>query len=644
MGAKFSKKKKSYCLGAGKDGESTETTEVEQKGTETQNGQKDAVAPKEETPQPDKPVGNGTSEEQKPQVEKQSDPETKQDEPTKDEQNAISMPENNLESNKAEAEETPQEKTESNCSSAVQEHSSEVAKDDRSNLTQKAPPSHEPEKTEEEQLNKNLDSSSDPPCDAVAEPEVKQSSVEKHQVIVQPVDHLQEATVKEAAEEHPPASQLTAEKENQLVTDIDPIPENTVPLPEEVPEVVVTIADNNEKVTTPVIMTESSPMQMQTPNVAEISKLEEESKQSLEGQSPLPEHEIPEPVQTPQPIAQTEKPDELPVLATPEPVAEQLVPLVDPVSEEIESLEHPQAHMPLTTEPATEKELVDLEATPQELKSVAEPENPDHVAEPVTSEGLQQSQTETGKVCENETKQSVQEDEQPQPKTSEVPEQPAHDEVNTANQESSTFGNKESEVLCSQSSDVSSNDKPELISPKQEICTEIPSEVSPLQTLQDSAAELPVPLEPNAHGMKLEDQSSDKHSVEQEKCVEEENKAEVDVVQETLNQEPIDGNHTASSPTAVQDTISDPSTADVSGSAPLPIIEDKIESHVTLAEESVDEKIPSDVQIVDKHVTLNGLPSKEEIKVKENLENGSNHAISELNGQNEKHEIEVCNE
>ncbi|OCT82325.1 hypothetical protein XELAEV_18024849mg [Xenopus laevis] len=612
MGAKFSKKKKSYCLGAGKDGESTETTEVEQKETETQSEQKDA-------PQPDKPVGNGTSEEQKPQVEKQSDIETKPDEPSKDEQNAGPVPDNNLgnnlESNRAEPVETPQEKTESNCSSSVQGQSSEVAKVDRSNITQKAPPSLEPEKTEKEQPNKNLDLSSDPPCAAVAEPEVKQSSGVEQQAIVQQVEHLQEATVKEADEELQPASTLTVEKENQLVTE-STISENDVPLSEEVLEVVTnTQTDIHDKVTAPVIMPEPS-ITKSTSKVAEICKSEEESKQSLEGQSPLPEHEIPEPVQIPPPNAAAEEHKELPVLASPEPVAEQLVPLADTVNTEIESLEHPQAYMPLTIEPANEKEAVDPESAPQELESVAGPEDPDHVAEPVTSEVLQQSQSETDKVCENETKQVAQEDEQQQPKTSEVPEQPAHDKKTNANQVSSTFDNKESEVLCSRASDIVSNDPPKLTSAEQETCTEIPSEVTPLQTLQDSAAELSIRLEPNAHDKKLEDQSSDKQSVvEQEKSMEEENKAVVDVVQETLSQEPTDGNHTASSPVAEQDNVSNPSTADISGSAPQSLVKDKIESHATLAEESVDEKIHSNVQIVDNHVTLNGLPSKEEIKV-----------------------------
>eukprot|EP00079_Xenopus_tropicalis_P009534 XP_002933698.1 PREDICTED: neurofilament heavy polypeptide-like [Xenopus tropicalis] len=626
MGAKFSKKKKSYCLGAGKDGESTETTEVEQKETETQSGQKDAVVPKEETPQPDKTVANGTSEEQNPQAEKQLDLETKPDEPTKDDQNAGPVSENNLESNKAETDETPQEKAESNCLSAVQEQSSEVAKGDSSSKAQTAPPSQEPEKTGEEQLNKDLVSSSDPPCAAVAEPEVIQSVSVEQQVTVQQVDHLQEATVKEAAEELPPASKLAAEEENQLVTEHS-MSENYVPLPEVVPEVVSNSeVDNKEKDTTPVFMPESSTKQIAA-NVPEIRISVEEPKQSFEDQGPLPETDIPEPVQTPQLTEEVEEPDEVPVLAASEPAAEQLVPLADTVSSETESLGHPQVHMPLTTVPAHEK---DAESAPQELKSVAEPE--DHVAEAVTSEAPQQSKSET-EVCEKETKQDAQVDDQ-QAKTSEVPEQPAHDEKNNANQESTTFDNKE-EALCPESSDVVSNEQPKLTSPEQQICTEIASEVTPLQNLQDCAAELSVPLEPNANDLESEDQSSDKHSLEQEKSVEEESKAVVDVVQETLNQEQRDSNHISSSPVDKQD---------ISGSAPQPLTEDTIENNATLAEESVHEKILADVQIVDKHVTLNGLPSKEEIKVKENVENGSNHSISDLNGQNENHEIEVCNE
>ncbi|KAM4017711.1 uncharacterized protein ACNLHF_007304 isoform 1-T2 [Anomaloglossus baeobatrachus] len=84
MGAKLSKKKKGYCLGAGKDGESTETTEVEQKETETQLGQKDAAEPNGEKTPTDQTQNNGASEEQKAQVEKNKSKEAPSGKTTKD--------------------------------------------------------------------------------------------------------------------------------------------------------------------------------------------------------------------------------------------------------------------------------------------------------------------------------------------------------------------------------------------------------------------------------------------------------------------------------------------------------------------------------------------------------------------------------
>ncbi|XP_069822136.1 probable serine/threonine-protein kinase kinX [Dendropsophus ebraccatus] len=126
MGAKLSKKKKGYCLGAGKDGESTETTEVEQKETETQVGQKDAAEPNGENPTTDLTLSNGSSEEKKAPAEKNGievpSGETTKDDLNKD-QKSESKP--SAEQKKVEEPNQEQDKHEPAKSSIVSEQSAE---------------------------------------------------------------------------------------------------------------------------------------------------------------------------------------------------------------------------------------------------------------------------------------------------------------------------------------------------------------------------------------------------------------------------------------------------------------------------------------------------------------------------------------
>uniref|UniRef100_A0A8C5MQQ5 Uncharacterized protein n=1 Tax=Leptobrachium leishanense TaxID=445787 RepID=A0A8C5MQQ5_9ANUR len=102
MGAKLTKKKKGYCLGAGKDGESTETTEVEQKETQNQDGQKDAAESNGEKPSTDQTETNGTNEGPVAEAEKQPSEEVPTGESTKDDSKVDQTPDTTCSEKKAE--------------------------------------------------------------------------------------------------------------------------------------------------------------------------------------------------------------------------------------------------------------------------------------------------------------------------------------------------------------------------------------------------------------------------------------------------------------------------------------------------------------------------------------------------------------
>ncbi|KAG8437606.1 hypothetical protein GDO86_008352 [Hymenochirus boettgeri] len=623
MGAKLSKKKKSYCLGAGKDGESTETTEVEQKPSEISSEQKEATELGEEKALPIKIESNGKSEDLNVQTEK-SDIGAKPDgTSTKDDQNQDQIPEDTDVANTPKAEETSQHKEESKCSSTIQDQSVERTKEDKCEKTQQKTQPQESEKSVAMEKKNNLDSSSDPPCASVTEPHS-----DKERVAVLQQEDSQDKDVKEAVQELSDASK--AEKDSQQVTVT--VHEEASPIPE---EKVIPEPGKNENATAPVTTPESSTMEI-VRDMIETVKSVEASVEFPKGQEKDSQIATSKYDQTTPPLIATVKPQQVSV----EVLAETLVPSIEPIiTEKAESLVESQTHKSVAEESAVVTDCFNSEKVLEQEKLVVETVISDVAKEMLDVEPPCETPLEpdliSEKMCE-ETKGEPHEDEQHLPKTTEVPEQ-------SFTVENEQCGNQEMEIVCSKSASesISHDQSPTMKTPEQEPCKEAPitkshsTEVKPLQNdPQDNPEEPLISQDLNMPDKNLEEQnaptndghSSEKHLIENKKSMEED-KPILDVVQETLNHDPIQ---------TAADLVPGSDFVEEVNNATLPS-EDNLQN--------LDEKTsPENVQIKEKPVTLNGLPNKEESKIIENLENGSNHQMNDLNGQSENHEIAVCSE
>ncbi|XP_073515267.1 uncharacterized protein [Phyllobates terribilis] len=351
MGAKLSKKKKGYCLGAGKDGESTETTEVEQKETETQLGQKDAAEPNGEKTPTDKTQNNGSSEEKRAPVEKNSmeDPSGKT---TKDDTNKDQKSEGkpNAEQKKVEEPKQEQDKPENTKSSSTsQQTAPESGKEEKSQPVEK--PQTDPEKAKE------LLAKEEPTLEAKAVTTLASSEPKRQsQSVIEP-------------------SAPVAEHEEELA--------KSVPDPETKVEV-----EKMEKEQTPVLTKDQVLEQAkkeQTPVLDSVKGAEiPEIVESLVSETVLVDPVLQEPVAEvvePEPAQKVMEPE--PELALPEAVPDVELVKPEPVTELVKSKisEEPVALVPVIkiVEPVANPELVPcsepekLSETRQETESLTEP-------------------------------------------------------------------------------------------------------------------------------------------------------------------------------------------------------------------------------------------------------------------------------
>ncbi|XP_073439442.1 uncharacterized protein [Dendrobates tinctorius] len=353
MGAKLSKKKKGYCLGAGKDGESTETTEVEQKETETQLGQKDAAEPNGEKNPTDQTMNNGASEEQKVPVEKNSTEaqsgKTTKDDTSKD-QKSEGKP--NAEQKKVKEPKPDQDKPENmESSSTSQQTAPESGKEEKSQPVEKPQTNHDKAKE----------------LAAKEEPTLEAKTVMTH----------------ESSE---------PKKQNQSVT------EPSAPTPEHKEELAKSVPDPETKVEVEKMEKEQTPLLTKAQVSEQETKAQKPVLDSVKGaemppevvESLVSETVLVDPVLQ-EPVAKVVKPEPVQKAIEPEPTGPALpetVPAVElvkpkPVTEPVESKtsEEPIPLVPVIkiVEPMANPELVPcsepekLSETRQETESLPEP-------------------------------------------------------------------------------------------------------------------------------------------------------------------------------------------------------------------------------------------------------------------------------
>ncbi|XP_063801624.1 probable serine/threonine-protein kinase kinX isoform X2 [Pseudophryne corroboree] len=633
MGAKLSKKKKGYCLGAGKDGESTETTEVEPKETETQEGQKDAAEPLGEKTPIDQTKNNGVSEEPKAQAEKRSSTEVTSGETTKENSNKDQKPENNPSTEQKQVEETNQlqnklEYVES--SSTTQEKACEGAKDEKSPSGDK--PQTDCDLKKEESVAKETQESL-----LVVEQEVP-DIIQPNQTVTQQASSAVDKKEVESKHVTEPATKVEVEKEKsqtvmpkteqvseQATKEVTQVVDSVIKpeLSEKVPEVVELLGTENVLVE-PVSVADVELVEPKLQEPVSVSDVEPKLQESVSDpklQEPLSVQDIEPKLQ--KPVLDVEPKLQEPVSvpdvepAVPEPLRKSVV--VDP-----EPLE---THLPVTELVKSESDLVTEPVEPALSESVLveqmsskQPADPVPVAEgagPVTNP---ESCPESEQVCEiKETKECPSE----QLPSNEVPD---HIEDNTENKETLGSGDQginaveiqsiSESVPAEQTSDVTSaehNTDQEAFVMQNGI-----SEDS-VQDVQANASAVQE-VEDKQKGAKEEGLVLDKQTeqVGEDDC----NDSAVVILESSKNE-------TDQTTFKATTAICDPA-------------EDKTENEETPGEERKDEKESSAPQIINKHGVGNGLPLKEEIKV--HIENGSDKDLHELNGQGEGHEIQVCNE
>ncbi|XP_075432886.1 uncharacterized protein LOC142469970 isoform X2 [Ascaphus truei] len=670
MGGKLSKKKKGYCLGAGKEGESTETTEVEQKEPEIQDGQKGAAESNGEKPQTDKTESNGASE-QKSQAKEQPGEEVTSSETTKDDSNTDQMPESCVDAKQEQAEKT-EASVEARGTSQDKKQNTEGA--ETSPAVETPQLVQEPEKIPKDELNKNLHSSSaakDSCKPTVLEPEVKESKVPEQA-------EVKESKVPEQAEVKESKVLEQAEVKESKVPEQAEVKESKVPEQAEVKESKV---PEQAEVKESKVPEQAEVKESKVPEQAEVkeSKVPEQAEvkeSKMPEQVEVKESKVPGQREAPQvndviqdSVAQAPLLSSIPVTAQdvmeskqemhPEPeqkqpVAEKKVDYLERASEPVSALdpmhlpqpmaeqapqEHVHAPEPVT-EPAAEAVVDPVVPAP-----VAEHAVPEPAAKPDASESVQAPMSET----DTEAKHVVVLLAEP-PKQTQVPEQLAQvktDEhtAGTSGIHQESGGGGQNPIATETESAGQPSNVVEVALAKQEMEKKDRIAESPPKG-QEDAAELSISKEPETPDVHLGEQSatknlnhvSDVHVPEQDvQGREADGKAKIKAGLET------EQDKTASNTDVAAEMASKSSTTELHDPAAQANSEDKILNHATPFEvdkENVSSAMP---QINDKQVVRNGLPIKEETKVKANLETGSyDHLISDLNRQNEDCEMQVC--
>ncbi|MEE6499827.1 hypothetical protein FKM82_003600 [Ascaphus truei] len=615
MGGKLSKKKKGYCLGAGKEGESTETTEVEQKEPEIQDGQKGAAESNGEKPQTDKTESNGASE-QKSQAKEQPGEEVTSSEATKDDSNTDQMPESCVDAKQEQAEKT-EASVEARGTSQDKKQNTEGA--ETSPAVETPQLVQEPEKIPKDELNKNLHSSSaakDSCKPTVLEPEVKESKVPEQAEVkeskVPEQAEVKESKVPEQAEVKESKMPEQVEVKESKVPEQAEVKESKVPGQREAPQVNDVIQDSVA----------------QAPLLSSIPVAAQDVMESKQEMHPEPEQK--------QPVAE-KKVDYLERASEPVSALDPMH-LPQPMAEQAPQ-EHVHAPEPVT-EPAAEAVVDPVVPAP-----VAEHAVPEPAAKPDASESVQAPMSET----DTEAKHVVVLLAEP-PKPTQVPEQLAQvktDEhtAGTSGIHQESRGGGQNPIATETESAGQPSNVVEVALAKQEMEKKDRIAESPPKG-QEDAAELSISKEPETPDVHLGEQSatknlnhvSDVHVPEQDvQGREADGKAKIKAGLET------EQDKTASNTDVAAEMASKSSTTELHDPAAQANSEDKIPNHATPFEvdkENVSSAMP---QINDKQVVRNGLPIKEETKVKANLENGSyDHLISDLNRQNEDCEMQVC--
>ncbi|XP_056382067.1 fibrous sheath CABYR-binding protein-like [Hyla sarda] len=460
MGAKLSKKKKGYCLGAGKDGESTETTEVEQKETETQMGQKDAAEPNGENALTDQTPNGGASEEQKSNAGKNS-MEVSSDKTTKDDLNKDQKSES-----KPSAEQTKVE--ESNQEQDKPEHAKS------SNISQTVPEAEKEVKSqpEEQKTDHNKDKESivkDEPtqeCKSITEQE-SSGSKQSNKSVTEPLAPVPDQKEEAAKPAPDPETKVTVEKMEKEQTSLP----TTEPLSEQVTKEATPVTDDvkepekvNEKTEQVVLETPTVAPLLQEPDSApevEVAESEPASNvvepetevSSLSETQPITELAKPEPDLAPEPVTESKVSEEpmapVPEVETVEPVTNpELVPCPEPeklseTKQEVDSIHEqlPSNEVPDSTAHVEDNEkndetlgnddldtkLVETQAATTESEATEQPSaekvpnqdapiaenNPSEQATEETQESKVQDTVSTEQEVDKETQDEVKEDKPP---------------------------------------------------------------------------------------------------------------------------------------------------------------------------------------------------------------------------------------
>ncbi|KAM5138325.1 uncharacterized protein ACMZJ9_016917 isoform 1-T5 [Mantella aurantiaca] len=620
MGAKLSKKKKGYCLGAGKDGESTDTTEVEQKETENQEGQKDAAEPKGEKTPTDQSQNNGLSEEPK---DRKSFAEVTTGEATKAESNQDQNPEikPSAEQEKVKEKDPTQEKKkpdEGKLAASDKVCDKEKGKNEAKTETEcevketLAVATDKP--TQESKLVKETEGS-----DYKQSPsETKQLAPVQDEVAVKKVS---ESVTKVEAEltKRAPTPVGTEDQDSEKASEVPTQANKSVVEPEKlekVPEKVepsapesVTVAPVLEAVVEAVVSQPVIKIELVEPEVDESAfskpdQLTEEAKHETAA--------VPEKVDSALPNYDP----------TSEPVHSSLPEPVEPATKEPELAPEPEpSQLP---EPVAEPTLTG--AVPEIKLETADPEKPTaNLEQNVLTERDPEPVPCPASEKISDTKQELTSGPLP-PISTEVPDETADAQEPTENHES--LG------CCDQGADSVTIQSPTIEADSIKLSSEV-SEQHAAPLIQNGPSEISAEDDyAEEHlistKLKVEDKGEQKEAVESTGDLDKTSTQQDSQVVKEDCKPPIDGlliskneNDTKETHDASQHCNS----------------EDKTENHDISAEVKNENKPPAP-EILEKHGVGNGLPIKEEIKV--HLENKCDNDLHDLNEQSQ--EIQVCNE
>ncbi|XP_075045112.1 uncharacterized protein LOC142104385 [Mixophyes fleayi] len=626
MGAKLSKKKKGYCLGAGKDGESTETTEVEQKETGTQEGQKDAAEPNGEKPSTDQTPNNDVNEEQKLQDEKRSSADVTSGDTTKDHSNKDQKPESNPSTEQKAADESNQSQDKPEhveSSSTAQEQACEGTKDVKSLSGDK--PQTDCDLKEKESVAKDKETQESLPVMEQEGPG-----------IIQPTQSVTKLAASAADEKEVVAEQVVESVTKMEVEKVEKSPV-LVPKTEQIPEqatkdaarAVSSVVEPEQSEKVPEVVKPFGSENVLTQALPDV-KLEEPALQE-----PVPDIKLEEPVSVPsievvEPILQESVSVPGLELAEPEPVKKSEVVDSEPVETPLpgtELVKSESDQVPEPTKPALSESVLVKESVVNEQLADPVAENVRPVTNPEPCpESEQVSEPKEEKECASERLPS-----------NEVPDQTAEIEENSENKESLGCDDQVTNTVEIHATESAPTEQPSSVNlaeqnadqeafvmengPSEHFAQNVQITISTAQEVEDEGAKNEAKEEDNVLDKQQSTEQADQ--VGENDC-----KPPADVILETSK--------TETDQTTFKDTkeIHDPAQDGKS--------EDKTENQETPAEEQKSENESSAPQIIDKHVVGNGLPLKEEIMV--HLENGSDKDLHELNSHGEGHEIQVCNE